>query len=90
MGEKRRRVIEDLHRHAQHCQGGRDDLRGAMYHLLVPYPELHNMLGKANDYTLADRLLDDSSRNLSRWLRVVDREVDVRGLADLDDCRQAS
>ena len=39
---------------------------------------------------LADRLLDDSSQNLSRWLRVVDREVDVRGLADLDDCRQAS
>ncbi|WP_256258705.1 hypothetical protein [Burkholderia ubonensis] len=61
VGEKLCRAIEDLHRHAQRCQGGRDDLRGAMYHLLVAYLGLHNMLGKANDLSLTDRLLDGSS-----------------------------
>ncbi|KVZ30835.1 hypothetical protein [Burkholderia ubonensis] len=85
VGEKLSRAIEDLHRHAQRCQGGRDDLRGAMYRLLVAYLGLHNMLGKANDRTLTDRLLDGSSQNLETWLRLVDREGDVRGLAGLDN-----
>lgn len=84
IGEKLGRAIEDLHLHAQHCHGERDELRGAMYHLLVAYLALHNMLGKANDHTLTDRLLDGSSHTLQTWLRLVDREGDVRGLAELD------
>ncbi|MFM0515410.1 hypothetical protein [Paraburkholderia sp. RL17-373-BIF-A] len=43
------------------------------------------MLGKANDHTLADRLPNGSSQNLQTWLRLVDREGDVRGLAELGD-----
>jgi hypothetical protein len=90
VGEKLGRAIEDLHRHARRCQGGRDDLRGALLHLLVAYLGLHNMLGKANDHTLTDRLLDGSSENLGTWLRLVDREGDVYGLASLDDSGEAN
>jgi hypothetical protein len=61
-----------------------------MYHLLVAYLGLHNMLGKANDPTLTNRLLDGSSENLGRWLRLVDREGDVHGLAGLDDSGEAN
>jgi hypothetical protein len=74
------------------CIGTRNAARaeamicGAMYHLLVAYLGLYNMLGKANDLTLTDRLLDGSSQNLETWLRLVDREGDVHGLAGLDDC----
>lgn len=85
VGEKLGCAIEDLHRHAQRCQGERDNLRGAMYHLLIAYLALYNMLGKANDHTLTDRLLDGSSQNLGTWLRLVEREGDVQGLAELDD-----
>ncbi|WP_175924512.1 hypothetical protein [Burkholderia latens] len=53
------------------------------YHLLVAYLGLHNMLGKANDRTLVDRLLDGSSEKLDTWLRLVEREGDVQGLAEL-------
>ncbi|CAE6874101.1 hypothetical protein R69746_08650 [Paraburkholderia aspalathi] len=56
-----------------------------MYYLLVAHLGLHNMLGKANDHTLADRLLNGSSQHLETWLRLVDREGDVRGLAELGD-----
>jgi hypothetical protein len=48
------------------------------------------MLGKANDHTLTDRLLDGSSENLGTWLRLVDREGDVYGLASLDDSGEAN
>jgi len=75
VGEKLGRAIEDLHRHARRGQGGDDDLHSAMYHLLVSYLGLHNMLGRANDPTLTNRLLDGSSENLGRWLRLVDREA---------------
>jgi hypothetical protein len=90
VGEKLSRAIEDLHRHARRGQGGDDDLRSAMYHLLVAYLGLHNMLGKANDPTLTNRLLDGSSENLGGWLRLVDRKGDVHGLAGLDDSGEAN
>jgi hypothetical protein len=45
------------------------------------------MLGKADDHTMTDRLLDGRSENLGTWLRLVDREGDVYGLAGLDDSR---
>ena len=85
VGEKLGRAIKDLHRHAQRCQGERDELRGAMHYLLVAHLGLHNMLGKANDRTLADRLLNGSTQHLEKWLRLVEREGDVRGLAGLGD-----
>lgn len=85
VAEKLGCAIEDLHRHAQHCPGERDALRAAMYHQLVAYLALHNMLGKANDHTLADRLLNGSCEVLETWLRLVAREGDVRGLAELDN-----
>jgi hypothetical protein len=62
-------------------------LRGALSHLLVAYLRLQNMLGKADDHTMTDRLLDGRSENLGTWLRLVDREGDVYGLAGLDDSR---
>lgn len=83
VGEKLGLAIADLYRHARHCRGERDDLRCTMYHLLVAYLGLHNMLGKANDRTLVDRLLDGSSEKLDTWLRLVEREGDVHGLAEL-------
>jgi hypothetical protein len=85
VSEKLGRAIEELHRYAQHHQGERDEIRAAMYYLLVAHLGLHNMLGAANDHTLADRLLNSSSRDLQAWLRLVDRDGDVRGLAELDD-----
>lgn len=85
VGEKLGRAIEELHRDAQRCRGEREELRSAMYYLLVAHLGLHNMLGKANDHTLADRLLNGSSQNLQTWLHLVEREGDVRGLAQLDD-----
>ena len=84
VGEKLACAIEDLHRHAQRHPDDRDDMRSAMYHLLVAYLGLHNMLGKANDRTLTDRVLNGSSQHLETWLRLVGREGDVRGLAELD------
>ncbi len=85
VGEKLGRAIRELHRNAQRCQGERDELRGTMYYLLVTFPGLHNMLGKANDHTLPDRLLNDNRQHLETWLRLVEREGDVRGLAELGD-----
>jgi hypothetical protein len=71
VGGKLGRAIEELHRHAQRCQDGRDELRGAMYYLLIAHLGLHNLLGKANDHTLADRLLNGSSQHLQTWLSFV-------------------
>lgn len=45
---------------------------------------LHTMLGKANDRSLAQRLLSGSSEDLQAWLRLVAREGDVQGLAELE------
>ena len=42
------------------------------------------MLSKANDRTLASRLLNGSSKELHAWLHVVARDGDVRGLATLE------
>ncbi|MEO8922558.1 MAG: hypothetical protein ABI330_06980 [Caldimonas sp.] len=55
-----------------------------MYYLLVAHLGLHNMLGKANDRSLAQRLLTGSGEDLRAWLRLVAREGDVQGLAELE------
>lgn len=55
-----------------------------MHYLLVAHVGLHNILGKANDRALVDRLLDGNSQNLQVWFRLVEREGDVHLLAELD------
>lgn len=51
----------------------------AMYHLLVAYLGLHNMLGAANDHKLAPRLFASTPAELDAWLRLVSRQGDVLG-----------
>lgn len=55
-----------------------------MYFLLVAHLGLHNMLAKANDRSLAARLLNASDDELRAWLALTQREGDVAGLAGLD------
>jgi hypothetical protein len=81
VGKKLRCAIEDLHRHAQSCQSKRNELGMTMHYLLAAYLGLHNMLAKANDPTLVDRLLDGSRETLQKWLNLVEREGDVYGVA---------
>lgn len=52
-----------------------------MYYLLVAHLGLHNLLGKANDRSLTKRLLHGGAEELQTWLRLVEREGDVEGLA---------
>jgi hypothetical protein len=84
VGEKLARAIEELHRYARDHSDQRDELLASMYFLLVAHLGLHNMLAKANDRSLATRLLDASDDELRAWLALIDREGDVAGLAGLD------
>lgn len=84
VAEKLDSAIEELHSHALRHPGERDSMLPVMYYLLVAHLGLHNMLGKANDRSLAQRLLSGSSEDLQAWLRLVAREGDVQGLAELE------
>jgi len=84
VAEKLGTAIEDLHRYGRHHPTAREELMPAMYHLLVAYLGLHNMLGAANDHQLAPRLFGSSAAELDAWLRLVSRQGDVLGLADAD------
>lgn len=84
VGEKLSSAIEELHRFAANHPQQRADLIAPMYYLLVAHLGLHNMLAKANDRTLASRLLQGTSDELRSWLAVIEREGDVAGLAGLD------
>lgn len=90
VGEKLGRAIEALHRSGLRHPDRRDELLAPMDFLLVAHLGLHNMLAKANDRTLAARLLAASDDDLQAWLRVVDREGDVAGLASLDSPRRGT
>ena len=83
VGEKRGSAIEELHRYARRHPDELDALQGPMYYLLVAHLGLHNMLGKANDRALTTRLLGASGDELQAWLRLIEREGDVNGLAGL-------
>ena len=83
VGEKLRRAIEELHRCASRYPDRRDELLAPMYFLLVAHLGLHNMLAKANDRTLAARLLAASDDERRAWLDLIDREGEVAGLASL-------
>lgn len=84
VAEKLTSAIEELHGFEKLHADDRAALLPAMYYMLVAHLGLHNMLSKANDRTLAPRLLSGSSKELHAWLHVVAREGDVRGLATLD------
>lgn len=82
VAEKLGTAIEDLHRYGRQHPAARDELMPAMYHLLVSYLGLYNMLGAANDHQLAPRLFASSTAELDAWLRLVSSQGDVLGLAD--------
>lgn len=84
VAEKLGTAIEDLHRYGRHHPTAREALMPAMYHLLVSYLALHNMLGAAKDHQLASRLFASSTAELDAWLRLVSRQGDVLGVADVD------
>ncbi len=84
VAEKLDSAIQALHSYGQGHSNERDGLLPAMYYLLVAHLGLHNMLGKANDRSLAARLLNGSDKELDAWLQLVAREGDVHGLAELD------
>jgi hypothetical protein len=81
VGDKLASAIEDLHRFASRKPEHHHELIEPMYHSIVAYLALHNMLAKANDRSLAPRLLEASSDELHAWLAFVRREGDVAGLA---------
>jgi hypothetical protein len=83
VAEKLGSAIADLHRYGRQHPTAREDLMPAMYHLLVAYLGLHNMLAAANDHTLAPRLFANSTDELDAWLRLVSRQGDVLGLGDV-------
>jgi hypothetical protein len=84
VGDKLARAIEGLHRHAGTQPERQQELLGPMYYLLVSYLGLHNMLAKANDRTLPERLLAASAEELNTWLVAIERDGDVAGLNGLD------
>lgn len=84
VGEKLSSAIYELHKFAVSHPHQRPELTGPMYYLLVAHLALHNMRAKANDRTLAARLLAGTYEDLRSWLGVVEREGDVAGLAGLD------
>ncbi len=84
VAEKLGTAIEDLHRYGSHHPTAREDLMPAMYHLLVAYLGLHNMLGAASDHTLASRLFGSTTTQLDAWLRLVSHQGDVLGVGDAD------
>jgi hypothetical protein len=84
VGEKLGHAIEELHRYARHHPDRQQALLAPMHYLLVAHLGLHNMLAKANDRSLALRLLAGSEAGLQAWLALVEREGDVAGLAGLD------
>jgi hypothetical protein len=88
VGEKLGSAIEELHRYALRHPQEIESLQAPMYYLLVAHLGLHNMLGKANDRSLTKRLLHGGTEDLQTWLRLVEREGDVEGLAGLEPDRR--
>lgn len=87
VGEKLGSAIIELHRHARSRPAERGSLIPAMHYLLTAHLALHNMLGKADDHSLPERLLEGSGKELRLWLDVIAREGDVRGLSGIDNPR---
>ena len=73
VAEKLDSAIEALHTYAQRHLKARDGLLTRMHYLLVAHPGLHSMVGKANDRSLATRLLNGNGNDLQTWLRLIER-----------------
>ena len=84
VGEKLANAIETLNSHARQHPEQRDGLLATMHYLLVAHLGLNNMLAKANDRTLAVRMLSADLDELDRWLKLIEREGDVQGLANVE------
>ena len=84
VAEKLRLAIEDLHRYGRQHPAAHEGLMEAMYHQLIAYLGLHNMLSAAGDRSLTPRLFAGSGAELDAWLRLVEHEGDVLGIAALD------
>lgn len=83
VGDKLGTAIEEINRVARRHPPLRRELAAPMHYAVVAFLGLHNMLGKANDRTLVDRLLDATPDELDAWIALVLRDGDVAGLAGL-------
>jgi hypothetical protein len=90
VGGKLASAIEDLHRFAINHPEYRRELIAPMYHSIVAYLALHNMLAKANDRSLVPRLLDASTDELHNWLAFVRREGNVSTSSAYKDATRRS
>lgn len=79
VGEKLASAIEQLHSLAARNPDQASEVLPAMYYALVSYLALHNMLAKANDRGLAERLLSSSRDDLTAWLSFVRDQGGVLG-----------
>lgn len=79
VGEKLASAIEQIHSLACRNPERVTELVPAMYYALVSYLALHNMLAKANDRGLPERLLSSDSEELTAWLSFVRDQGGVLG-----------
>ena len=79
VGEKLASAIEQIHSLACRNPERVMELVPAMYYALVSYLALHNMLAKANDRGLPERLLSSDSEELTAWLSFVRDQGGVLG-----------
>lgn len=84
VAEKLASGITSLHGMGRLHTEQREALLPTMHYLLVAHLGLHNLLGKADDRTLATRLLEGDAESLDEWLAWTAREGGVNGLASLD------
>ena len=84
VGEKLASSIQELHTLARRNPEQRADFVPTMYYLLVSYLALNNMLGKADDRGLPERLLAIDHDELSSWLEFVRDQGDVLGIEDAE------
>jgi hypothetical protein len=83
VGQKLSCAIEELNRVARQHPELLPELRTTMHYLLVAHLGLHNLLAKANDRSLVDRVLNLNTDELDQWLEMTIRHGDVEGTAGI-------
>lgn len=83
VGEKLGHAMEELNRVSRLHLELRPELTSTMHYLAVAHLGLHNMLAKANDRTLVDRLLAMTSDELERRIEMTTQHGDVEGTAGI-------
>lgn len=83
VGEKLGHAMEELNRVSRLNPNLRPELTSTMHYLAVAHLGLHNMLAKANDRSLVDRLLGMTSDELERWIEMTTQHGDVEGTAGI-------